>query len=517
MFGSARDGREAMTMHREPRIESETGNALVTTILLLMVVSGLIAGMITSSMTDTLVSRNHHSGAQAQAAAEAGLNHAIDAARQYLRTEGPNFATTSDAVSRLLRGPDSAGATADDGSLAPDASAPAPWLSNGTPTPPQTANLAGLYNVRYEARVHDDDDPALGHAWTAAELLRLCLDLQKGLPCTNPEGNAGVADPLVDHNGYFVVRATGYAMDNTAVTVEALMKPLPWPAIVTNGNLDMAGSPQILGDGGSVHANGSITEVGNGAYVQQDVTAVGTVSTNTNWSPQYGRAEGGQLRIPIPPVNVSDYLSQAMYRLGSDGRIYNQATNTVICISNADCGVKGFAWSYGSTANWTNIDGVAIGGKWTMNGKPPNCATIVVANCGQGTYYVQGSDVDLAGTPAKWSGTPYAMTLLVEGSVHITGNPNLDAYMTAPKLQILTNGDFVMLGNAQFDGQVRVREQFELSGSMVLSGQVIVEDRPGSTCPWISGPSKVQGNATVSNDRLSVYDFGVAGWREFRR
>jgi len=242
---------------------SEDGSALVFVILLLFLVSGLVAAMVTSSSTDTVVSRNGASAAQAQAAAEAGLNHAIDAARTYLRAWEANFTNTNDAVSRLLRGPDNIATTADDGSLF--------WLAGGTPTPPATSILGGIAAVSYSARVYDDDDPALGNAWIAADLTR------------TGEGVAGVADTTVDHNGVFVVRATGFARDQTSVVVEAVMKPLPWPAIVTNGNLDLSGGPQILGDGGSVHANGDITEVGNAAVVQHDVTAVGTILTNANW------------------------------------------------------------------------------------------------------------------------------------------------------------------------------------------------------------------------------------------
>lgn len=503
-------------MRGSSRLKSERGASLIIVILLLMVVSGLVAAMVTSSTTDTLVARNSHSAAQAQAAAEAGLNHAIDAARTYLRNWESNFTNTNDAVSRLLRGPDDLagpGFDADNGSLS--------WLPNGTPTPPATLNLAGLNGVRYEARIYDDDDPILRpDPWTAADLARLCL----GAPCIG-EGNAGVPDPYVDHNGFFVVRATGYALDNTAVTVEAMMKPLPWPAIVTNGNLDLSGNPSVLGDGGSVHANGSITEVGNAATIQHDVTAVGTVTTNAGWTPVQGIAEGGQLPIAIPPVNVSDYLAYATYRLDDDGGIYVVATNVRICSNNADCGAKGFSWTSTASSQISHMPGITR--TWKPNGTP-NCATlnaslttagVAAPNCGQGVYYAKNGDVDISGNIGR-TGTPspYALTLLVDGSISISGTPQLVPALVRPNILFVTNGDLVMTGtaNCKISGQARVREQFKLAGTMELTGQVIVESRTDIS-DAVTGASKMSGSATVTNDRLAVYDFAVAGWREFRR
>lgn len=505
------------------RLTSEQGSSLIIVIMMLMVVSGLVAAMVASSMTDTGVSRNHQSGAQAQAAAEAGLNHAIDASRAYLRNWDSSFTNTNDAVSRLLRGPDDDGATAtDNGSLAPGGTAP--WLSNGTPTPPATLGLAALNGVRYEARIYDDDDPALQNGWTPADLARLCV----GTPCVGEGSLVGgvlVADPTVDHNGFFVVRATGYALDNTAVTVEALMKPLPWPAVVTNGDLSLAGSPQILGDGGSIHANGGISEVGNGAVVQNDVTAVGSITTNANWHPVTGLVEGGQLAIPIPPVNVADYLSLATYRLDSDGGIYVVATGVAICTTNATCAAKGFTWSSQAMSKVSHMAGISR--TWSPGGTP-NCATlnaslvaagIAAPNCGQGVYYAQASDVDITGNLGR-TGTPspYGMSLLVDGSVSISGTPHIVPAVARPNILIVTNGDLVMTGtaNCKISGQARVREQFKLAGTMELTGQIIVESRTDLS-DAVTGASQVLGNATVTNDRLAVYDFAVAGWREFRR
>jgi hypothetical protein len=324
---------------------------------------------------------------------------------------------------------------------------------------------------------------------------------------------------VVDRNGYFVVRSTGYAAGNTVVTVEALMKPMPWPAIVTNGDLLFAGSPDVLGDGGSVHANGSVTVQNPACTIAKDVTAVGDVNTPGGWTPSSGIAEGGQLPINIPPVNVADYTALATYRLGSDGGIYHMSTGVQICASNADCGAKGFDWTSSAGADVSHMAGITR--TWDINGLH-NCAALAangIPDCGEGVYYAQASDVTISGNIGRVGAyQPFHMTLLVDGSIRITGTPVLAPPVALrPKVLFVTNGDLRMAGTANcvLTGQARVREQFELGGTMSLAGQILVENRYDTSDEV--HVNMMYGSATVTNDRLAVYDFGVAGWREFRR
>ena len=96
------------------------------------------------------------------------------------------------------------------------------------------------------------------------------------------------------------------------------------------------------------------------------------------------------------------------------------------------------------------------------------------------------------------------------------GNPVIIPAVARPNILIVTNGDLFIKGNVELVGQVRVREQFNLGGTLNLAGQIIVEDRTDLSNE-VTGASKMSGTATVTNDRLAVYDYGLAGWREFRR
>ena len=88
-----------MTMPTRTSIRSEEGFALVFVLLALLVVSGLGAAMVASGRTEVLVSVNQERAAQARAAAEAGLNHGISLAIDYVGNWQSNgFANSSAAI-----------------------------------------------------------------------------------------------------------------------------------------------------------------------------------------------------------------------------------------------------------------------------------------------------------------------------------------------------------------------------------------------------------------------------------
>ena len=77
--------------------------ALVGVLLLLLMMSALGAALAVSGETETLIARNELSASQAQAAAEAGLNHAVEVATEYIFDwNAHGFASTSFAVDAVL-------------------------------------------------------------------------------------------------------------------------------------------------------------------------------------------------------------------------------------------------------------------------------------------------------------------------------------------------------------------------------------------------------------------------------
>ena len=137
------------------RAHEEQGIALIGVLLLLVIISASTAALTVSGRTEIAISRNHEMATQAQVAAEAGLNHALDVTVAFLgQWQANGFATPGAAMTGLLLGPDDLSGTvatdADNGSLE----------ATGIPRPPGRLTLAGPLGSQYEARIFDDDDPA---------------------------------------------------------------------------------------------------------------------------------------------------------------------------------------------------------------------------------------------------------------------------------------------------------------------------------------------------------------------
>jgi Tfp pilus assembly protein PilX len=91
----------------EPQWRDERGMALVGVLLLLLMMSALGAAMTVSGQTETLIARNELAAAQAQAAAEAGLNHGVEVTTQYIFDWKSNgFSSIDLAVDAVLTNAD---------------------------------------------------------------------------------------------------------------------------------------------------------------------------------------------------------------------------------------------------------------------------------------------------------------------------------------------------------------------------------------------------------------------------
>src|SRR5262249_56202574 len=81
-------------------------------------------------------------------------------------------------------------------------------------------------------------------------------------------------DTTGDKDKRIVVYSTGtYA--NTSVTLEGWIGFVPYPALLSNGNIAAGGNSEVDGTYGSVHSNQNLTISGS-AYIEQSATATGT-------------------------------------------------------------------------------------------------------------------------------------------------------------------------------------------------------------------------------------------------
>ncbi|MBI2187536.1 MAG: hypothetical protein HYU37_10550 [Acidobacteria bacterium] len=446
-------------------MDEERGSALIAVLLLLVLMSALAAALTVSGRTETLVARNHQSAAQALAAAEAGLNHAVAAATAFLATwQTKGYATVGDAVDALF---------ADGTLLEPD-------ITLGA----LTALGSG---VEYEVSLMDEDDPARGADAT---------DLTGDADASNDEdGAAGT-----DRNLKLIVRAVGYTSDNASAVVEAVIAPRSLPAVLIDGDVEIDGSAVIAGESGSAHANADMELDGN-ATVAGDATASGTLVQDGS-SSVGGLATSDAAIIGVPEIRASDYRAGADFILTDAGQV-TLVSGTVLCDASGDSQAceAAYGWRFEGANGWRlENDNTA------------------------GSFYVEG-DVDINGNIGSVA-DPLELTVVAEGSIDVNGTPVLTP--ETPELMFVAEGDLRIQGNFQMpltaEGQILVHEQARIYGNAVVAGQVIVENAnheeegPGHRDhDDLENENRITGNAqiTYSGD-LGTGWYEVTGWRHVR-
>lgn len=449
------------------RIQSERGVALIVVLMLSTVVAALTMTLTLSGQTHVAIAYNQEMAARARTAAEAGLNHGLEVTSTYLRAWQTNgFASTSAAMTAMLRGPDNAAgsmaADADNGSLET-------W---GVPRAPARVTFVAEDGTSYEVRVFDEDDPARGLTLSAADRTRITED-----------GNT-----VSDGNSRIIVRAIGYAPSNTRVMLEAHLSPVALPAIVSNGNLGISGNPTVAGTKGSVHANKNL-DISGSPSVSQDATA--SLSYTQSGSPTVaGDKGGGRPTVQVPHVDPMDHKSIADFILKADGTMTTQA-GVVLCVGIACKAVYG--WEPDATG-------------WMLAG----------TTLAPGTYFVEG-DAKMSGNPGS-AAAPISCSIIATGSIEISGNPDLRP--DAPEIMFVSGGDLKITGGLTMpfnvEGMFLVHEQLFIAGNPDLNGQIIVENSPSVSA--LVATNEISGNPTVTYNGLvgSGGVLNVTGWREMR-
>jgi len=394
--------------------------ALIVVLLLLGVMAALTTGLSLTSQTEVSMATNERFYAGARAAAEAGLNRAIERIIDPVNIDKDLLA---------------------DGVI--------PDIGNGP-------HIFGD-EFQYRFEILDDDDPSLYIAALSTEQLAAMEE----------PGN----DPDVDENDYLIVRAIGTGPKGTAVMLSRILHSMeaenittttetPWsdPALLVNGNLTMNGNNGIVGLEGNVHANGNINANGGSGTITGDFKASGTFDGG-GIAVAPGTVHGGGFPpITVPDVKAQDYKSLATWVLKADGtRVSrNPATSVETACSGKTCALA--SWGYS-------------GGAWSWSGSsmPP-----------EGTYYVEGPvSVKGTGSPAFAK-----VSIIAEGNITLTGNGRFQTHNTSKIQFVtngdLTMGVDANDDNS-VDGQILVREQFKMHGKGEFQGRVTVQNKDSGT------------------------------------
>lgn len=466
---------------------SERGVALIIVLLLLAVISAMATGLAVNSQTEIAMATNEAYYAGARAAAEAGMNRAIEK-------------ILADTTHDLLAGQNPADVTDDgliDYMLAPD-------------VPPYALGSTGQYS--YTIRIFDDDDPVLygGTALSGPQLAAMGVG-------PTPEDGTGT----VDVNDRLILRVTGLGPQGTTVTVARILVNafsqeitpntiLSNPAVLVDGNLTLDGNIHIQGSQGNVHANGNLVKTGVSGSVTGSATASGTFTANAGFSAGVSQGGGAQT-VNVPDISAADHFDRAQYILtvvAGVPYIESTALSAQGAVAPTACSpCRGFSWT---------------GSAWTTTS----------AAADPGTFYINGTvNITAAAGPATFK----KLSVIATGSIEVSGRnflrPSQAEEDNASYLQFVTDGDLKITGNSTLDdataveGQSLVREQVHIFGTPILQGRILVQDEGSAsnlvTTNYIGGTPTITYNGSlgpiITNAPIYgpiTYTNNVSGWME---
>lgn len=276
----------------------------------------------------------------------------------------------------------------------------------------------------------------------------------------------------------------------------------PEGAIMSGGDLQIAGNATVGGLLGDVHANGNINFSGNSAHVGGNVSASGSIS-GTGDDQIDGTQQSGAPMATLPPVDpvemwalLSPNNASSWYDLCSDGTarapdggapcagtsLYNSATATQA--------YRGWTWN-DSTKTWKKDGSGEYGG----------------------VYFINGANADISKSPGSAS-SPWQATIITNGTpvtggcqtnygdLSVSGSPVMTGFITG--LALVAGRDLDVTGNPQqsFTGVVAAHEQVFVSGNPTLVGSLLAEsacDTPGSpvSVTTVSGSMSITYNDNV--------------------
>jgi len=304
------------------------------------------------------------------------------------------------------------------------------------------------------------------------------------------------ASATVDSDGIIVVTSTGTFRNATQV-VEAIVRSGQSnmeETIITGDDLDISGNPTVNGSAGSIHANGDLDISGN-VSVSQDATASGNY--DVSGSASVGGVEGGgKPTVSIPPVNPADYRSLADYVLKADGKIYQSDGTTVV-----------FDTSSGNS--WPSNDGgwKWSGDKWDWGGDQ-------VGGQADSVFYIE-SNAYISSNPGQ-SGSDWQVTVIAEGYIETSGNPEMQA--NTNDLLLIAGTDVKLNGNPVTSGIIAAHEQVGIGGNFHHTGYIIAEDAATNDATvefnYISGEPLITYNGGLSALGTGGGSVAVLAWRQ---
>lgn len=285
-----------------------------------------------------------------------------------------------------------------------------------------------------------DELPAEGVAYrTGSYQVRLVNDTE------DPSG-----DPFDDTNDRIVAVSRGTTPDGGEALVKVIIEPLPYPAVVVNGDLLAGGSARVGGACAGVHANGRL-EVSEAVTIDGPITADTVVHLYVDPA-DLAKVESGAPPIDVPRLNPLSYCSDADYVL-RDGWIVNMTAEPDSTYLGG-----GTEWS------WNQAENI-----YKLGGQPSNLGTF----CAHGNVQYTAS----IGTESE----PVPVTIIATGSVQIAGRSRISP-AHPDGLLIISGGDVRVGGQAgaRYSGLIYGENQCVVGGGPEVEALILCQNDPDS-------------------------------------
>lgn len=549
--------------HLQPRASlgrlaaSSRGVVLVIVLLLSAVITLTVLAFSLGVGTDLRISRNDLLGKQALAAAEAGVQHGMEALQK--------LATATEASGDIEAVPsflDPELALSPTGALA----------QRGTITAISEAGEDGvLRSYNYSCITYGDGRYCL-------RLIDNHDEIAAGFPlrCVTPQASPSPYAAQQDYQAYdcdlaVTLRARG-EVGGAVRIVDVLLNfsTAPDCAITANGNVTLSGNASVLGSKGCVHSNGSLKLKGAMLAIGQ-ATASGAVSVQNNsvevggitlssaaLQASYEAGASQQPLLQVPSVRPMLFGAQVIplpthvmndpngYRLDADGNIYvgpgftgpGGAGGAWTCpdpSGSSDCsGGRALSPAEKTTLKLTGWS--FSGGNWSTGaGSPVN-----------GLYFIE-TPVTIGSNWGKSNCAtdpcPWRATLIALNSIRVTGNPVMSSYYQSSvpggpgyvtpaspvgswelrNLLLISGNDLELKGtgsSVEYAGGLFAHQQVGFTGTPYIKGFLYAENGattwPGDPAPncnsaldlqgcgAVAGEQSISGNYTIEYDGLGT-------------
>jgi Tfp pilus assembly protein PilX len=533
----------------------ERGTALVVALLALALMMTLVMGMSLTAISEMGVTNTYANQTQAFAAAEAGLYHAVNLARNF--TNGgsdPNFtnllAQRGTVSTNYLQGnnpfTDSSkfatgcemitDAVGNDGTVIVN--------SNGVPLGHQVRDASGNVVAGAYYSVHMVDDEKSSSAAAVK------------VPNFNPTGTWEDGSATVDSNGRVVIYSTG-TYGSASVTLEGWIGFMPYPALVAQYDINISGNSEIQGAYGGVHSNHNLI-VGNGGgnswHVEQTATASNIISPSVSAADPHvdGFVGQGQAQLYLPKFvttaplpsgggatspRIADYIIRkadvllidpAYASTNRTGETAQQRVNKLEARLNLTTNSLWTALTTGG-ANPAQEQAVTITRNTLTGIGTPSLISNVNStgwryNNGNGGYWdIQSASVDGHGYYVvgldNYNLTTPSSSSSNGGNVKLTSNAGTDN--TPIHLSILATGSIEIAGNPNFISQINSVQTTELPPFVAPNFLLVaVEDikiRGDASVPRFSGvifageQFDLSGNGAIDGQILGLSNTHLSG------